>query len=76
MRGETPHFDYVCLGATHGIMKAQLETGVPMGFGVLTTDTLEQAAARSGEDENNKGFEAVKVVLEMVQLAGTLKKKV
>jgi 6,7-dimethyl-8-ribityllumazine synthase len=76
VRGETPHFDYVCLGTTHGIMNAQLETGVPMAFGVLTTDSLEQAATRSGRDENNKGFEAAKVVLEMVGLAGALKKKV
>jgi 6,7-dimethyl-8-ribityllumazine synthase len=76
VRGETPHFDYVCLGATHGIMNAQLETGVPMAFGVLTADTLEQAAVRSGDDEHNKGFEAAKVVLEMVELAGALKKKV
>lgn len=72
IRGETPHFDYVCQGATQGILQAQLETGVPMAFGILTTNTVDQALARAGEPlDENKGFEAAKVVIEMIE---TLKK--
>jgi len=68
VRGETSHFDYICQGTADGIMRAQLETGVPMGFGVLTTETMEQAEARAGANPANKGFEAAQVVLEMVEL--------
>ncbi|MBL7685395.1 MAG: 6,7-dimethyl-8-ribityllumazine synthase [Deltaproteobacteria bacterium] len=67
IRGETAHFDYVCEGVTQGIMSAQLKTEIPMAFGILTTDTIKQAQARSGEDDQNKGYEASKVILEMVQ---------
>lgn len=75
IRGETPHFDYVCQGATQGVMQAQLQTGVPMAFGVLTTDTIDQALRRAGDDDENKGYEAAKVVIEMVELVRGLGKK-
>lgn len=68
IRGETAHFDYVCQGATQGIQQVMLETGIPVAFGVLTTDTLEQAQSRSQNDEHNKGKEAAETVIEMVML--------
>lgn len=64
VRGDTSHFDYVCQGATQGLQEAMLQTGVPMAFGVLTVDTEAQALARSGEDEHNKGAEAVRAAVE------------
>jgi len=64
IRGETPHFDYVCAEAAAGIQRVALEAGLPVAFGVLTTDTLEQAMARAGGDIGNKGREALVTVLE------------
>jgi len=64
IRGETPHFDYVCEAAAAGIQRVALDTGIPTAFGVLTTDTVEQALARAGGDAGNKGYEAVMAVLE------------
>lgn len=55
VRGETPHFDYIASAVAHGITRASLDTGVPMAFGVLTTETLDQARARALPDETNKG---------------------
>src|SRR5512138_766731 len=55
IRGETPHFDYVAGEAARGLAAVTMETGVPIGFGVLTTDTVEQALARSGGNKGNKG---------------------
>ncbi len=75
IRGDTPHFDYVCLGATEGVMQAQLQTGVPMAFGVLTTDTIDQALARARDDSSNKGYEAAKVVLEIVQILKKVRRR-
>lgn len=66
IRGDTPHFDYVCQAATQGIVSAQLNTGIPMAFGIITTDNLEQALLRSGPGDDNKGFEAAQVVVEMI----------
>ncbi len=66
IRGDTPHFDYVCKAATEGILEAQLKTGIPMAFGVLTLNTMEQAIQRSGPGNDNKGFEAGQVVVEMI----------
>lgn len=76
LRGETPHFDYVCDGVTRGVMEVMLKTGSPIGFGVLMCDTLDQAVARaglpgSGED---KGFEATVAALQMVHLKRSLLK--
>ena len=68
IRGETPHFEYVSSSAAHGVMAASGDTGVPMAFGVLTTDTEEQAMARAGADEHNKGREAAAAALEMAVL--------
>lgn len=68
IRGETPHFDYISSAVAHGIMTASAETGVPMAFGVLTTNTLEQAQARAGADEENKGREAAVAAIEMAAL--------
>ncbi len=75
IRGETSHYDYVCLGVTEGILQAQLQTGIPMAFGVLTTDTVNQALARAGSGSDNKGYEAAQVVLEMISTLGKMKKK-
>jgi 6,7-dimethyl-8-ribityllumazine synthase len=67
VKHETAHFEFVSLGATMGLMQATLETNVPMAFGILTTYTNEQAAARSGDDANNKGIEAAAAVLETLE---------
>lgn len=66
IRGETAHFEYVAGPCAEGIMQVQLETLVPIGFGVLTVENIEQAAARSRPDDTNKGFEAAEVAIEMV----------
>ena len=68
IRGETPHFEYISAAVAHGIMSASADTGVPIAFGVLTTDTWEQAEARAGEGRDNKGFEAAAAALEMAAL--------
>ena len=68
IRGETPHFDYICSAVAHGLMAAGGDTGVPMAFGVLTTDTEAQAAARAGGGPDNKGFEAAAAAIEMARL--------
>lgn len=67
IRGETAHFDYVAGPCADGVARVQLDTGVPIGFGVLTTNTLEQAVARSSGDDN-KGEEAALVAIEMANL--------
>ena len=68
IRGDTPHFDYVCTGVTQGITQASLTTGRPIAFGVLTTDNVEHAIARSRDDANNKGAEAALAAIEMVDV--------
>ena len=68
IRGETPHFDYIASAAALGIMAAAGETGVPMAFGVLTTNTTEQAEARAGAGPDNKGREAAGAAIEMARL--------
>ena len=73
IRGETPHFEYISAAVAHGLMQASGETGVPMAFGVLTTDTWEQAEARAGDGRDNKGFEAAAASLEMAELFRTLR---
>ncbi|MBA3431964.1 MAG: 6,7-dimethyl-8-ribityllumazine synthase [Actinobacteria bacterium] len=74
IRGETPHFDYVAGNAATGVGAVSLETGIPIAFGVLTTDTTEQAADRAGGKAGNKGFEAALAALEMVNLFAALPK--
>ena len=68
IRGETAHFEYISASVAHGIQDASGETGVPMAFGVLTTDTWEQAEERAGGGRDNKGFEAAAAAIEMAVL--------
>lgn len=72
IRGETPHFEYLASAVAHGISDAAGDTGIPMAFGVLTTDTVEQASARSGPGSDNKGREAAAAAIEMAALYRTL----
>jgi 6,7-dimethyl-8-ribityllumazine synthase len=74
IRGETPHFDYVAGHAARGIGDVALSTGIPVTFGVLTTDTVEQADARAGGKLGNKGFEAALAALELTNLFASLPK--
>ena len=74
IRGGTPHFDYVCRGVTDGVGEVMRDTGVPVAFGVLTTDDLEQALARAGGAGGNKGEEAALAAIEMARLAPQLAK--
>jgi 6,7-dimethyl-8-ribityllumazine synthase len=73
IRGETPHFDYVAGEAAKGIAHIAAETGVPVAFGVLTTNTLEQAIDRAGAKSGNKGFDAAMTAVEMANLLRTLR---
>ncbi|HEX6970991.1 MAG TPA: 6,7-dimethyl-8-ribityllumazine synthase, partial [Limnochordia bacterium] len=68
IRGATPHFEHVCNAAARGIAHVGLETGVPTIFGVLTTETIEQAVERSGTKAGNKGWDAALAALEMADL--------
>jgi 6,7-dimethyl-8-ribityllumazine synthase len=72
IRGGTPHFDYVCRAATDGVREAARDTGVPVVFGVLTTDDVEQALARAGAGDDNKGREAARAAIEMACLRRAL----
>jgi len=74
IRGETPHFEYICAETSRGIGQASLETGIPIIFGVLTTDTVDQAMERSGPPEWNKGADAARTALEMAVLMKRLSK--
>jgi 6,7-dimethyl-8-ribityllumazine synthase len=67
VRGETPHFDYVCAESARGLQQVALDTGVPVAFGVLTTDTMEQAEARAGGQLGNKGYDAAMTAVEMAR---------
>jgi 6,7-dimethyl-8-ribityllumazine synthase len=68
IRGETDHYDHVAGGAAHGVAQAALSTGVPVIFGILTCDTVEQAINRAGAKSGNKGFDAAVAAIEMVNL--------
>ncbi len=68
IRGATPHFEYLAAEAARGIGQAAAQHGVPIGFGVLTTDTVEQAVERAGSKGGNKGFDAAMALVEMVNL--------
>jgi len=72
LRGETSHYDYVCSETARGLQLAQMDTGVPVIFCVLTCDTLEQAIDRTGLKGGNKGFEAGLAAIEMAQLSRKL----
>ena len=73
IRGATPHFDYVAAEVSKGIASVALENGIPVTFGVLTTDTLEQAIERAGSKSGNKGYEAAMAAVEMANLFKELK---
>ncbi|QSS99924.1 6,7-dimethyl-8-ribityllumazine synthase [Pontibacillus sp. ALD_SL1] len=68
IRGSTPHFDYVCGEAAKGVSQASMQTGVPVIFGVITTETIEQAIERAGTKAGNKGWEAATAAIEMATL--------
>lgn len=72
IRGSTPHFDYVSAEVSKGVAKVSLDTGVPVIFGVLTTDTIEQAIERAGTKAGNKGYEAAVTAIEMANLMKVL----
>jgi 6,7-dimethyl-8-ribityllumazine synthase len=72
IRGGTPHFDYVCRAVTDGVREVIRDTGVPVAFGVLTTDDVEQALARTGGTDGNKGEEAALAAIEMARLGPAL----
>jgi len=75
IRGETPHFEYVAGQAAQGIQRVALETGLPVAFGVLTTDTIEQALDRAGGKHGNKGWDAAMAAMQMASLLEALPKK-
>ena len=72
IRGGTPHFDYVAAEAAKGTAEVAMRSGLPVAFGILTTDNLEQAIERAGNDSGNKGGEAALAALEMADLYGRL----
>ena len=72
IRGATPHFEYISSAVAHGITQASLDTGVPMSFGVLTTNSAEEALERVAEGPSNKGREAAQAVIEMARAFGSL----
>ena len=74
IRGGTPHFDYVCQGVTDGVVQVMRDTGVPVAFGVLTTDDVPQALERAGGAEGNKGADVAIAAVEMARLLPRLEK--
>ena len=68
IRGETPHFEYVCAESSRGVAKSSLRTGIPLSYGILTVENLEQAVDRAGLKSGNKGFEAAMSAVEMANL--------
>jgi 6,7-dimethyl-8-ribityllumazine synthase len=72
IRGETDHYDFVCAETARGVMRVQLDTGVPCAFGVLTCATMEQALARAGGDKRDQGRKAAEAVLRMAELRAQL----
>ena len=68
IRGATPHFDYVCAEASKGISQVSMQTGVPVAFGVLTTENIQQAVERAGTKAGNKGVDCAMTAMEMVNL--------
>jgi 6,7-dimethyl-8-ribityllumazine synthase len=72
IRGATPHFDFVAAEVSKGIASASLETGVPIAFGVITSDTIEQAVERAGSKSGNKGWDAAITAIEMAQVVKQL----
>jgi 6,7-dimethyl-8-ribityllumazine synthase len=75
VRGDTPHFDYVAGGAAEGLARVSVDTGVPIAFGVLTTEDMDQALDRAGGKHGNKGYEAAQTALEMADLIGRMQEE-
>ena len=75
IRGDTPHFDYVAGQAAAGLMEASMQTGVPVMFGVITADKVQQVVERTGEGEDNKGFEAAISAIETASTLGEITRK-
>ena len=75
IRGQTPHFDYVAAEVAKGVAQAALSTGVPITFGVITADSLEQAIDRAGAKTGNKGADAARAAVEMANLLAIIQKK-
>ena len=73
IRGATPHFDYIASSCAHGLMAAQSKTGIPIAFGVLTTNSVEEALERAVDGPGNKGAEAAEACLEMVRLRADIR---
>jgi 6,7-dimethyl-8-ribityllumazine synthase len=73
IRGDTPHFDYIAAEAAKGLGQVQMQSGIPLAFGVLTTNTLEQAVDRAGAKSGNKGFDAAMTAIEMASLMRKLR---
>lgn len=76
VRGATPHFDFIASAVAHGLTAASAETGVPMSFGVLTTNSVEEALQRAGDGPANKGWEAAMAAVEMAEVASRLGRSV
>jgi len=74
IRGDTPHFDYVAGEASRGLMDVQLKTGIPIAFGLLTTNNVEQASDRAGGKDGNKGYDAAITAIQMADLMRRLRK--
>jgi 6,7-dimethyl-8-ribityllumazine synthase len=74
IRGDTPHFEYIASAVAHGIADAAGATGIPMTFGVLTTNSVEEAIERAGEGSSNKGWEAAAAAMEMVVIVAELRR--
>ena len=72
IRGDTSHYDYVCSEVSKGIAQVGLQTGIPVLFGVITTENIEQAIARAGSKAGNKGYDCALSAIEMVNLLGQL----
>ena len=70
IRGDTPHFDYVAGAAAQGLLRVMLDTGKPVAFGVLTTNTLAEAEARAGGAHGNKGYDAAMTAIDMARYGG------
>jgi 6,7-dimethyl-8-ribityllumazine synthase len=75
VRGETPHFEYLASAVSHGLTTAAAATGVPITFGVLTTNSIEEAIERAGDGPSNKGWEAATAAIEMVGVVAQLKSR-
>ena len=75
VRGDTPHFDYVCAAAQQGLTRVSLDEKIPVAFGVLTTDSLQQAMDRAGGKSGNKGFDAAMTAIEMAQLLRNVRRQ-